>query len=156
MLSAVASQAFTGVFTSAYENYQILINITSNSANDGNHYIRLRSATTDATTDYVYYAFAKTTGGSDISWSSPSTFWKIGSQDNSAVGYTGYRVEILRPQLAQRTPITWQGFTIADSSNGYSVAAAGSHTQQTAYDGFNLITENGTITGTVSVYGYNK
>ena len=155
--SAVASQSFTSIFSSTYDNYRIVVNISGNSANDGDQFLRLRSASTDATTNYQYSSFIKSANGTDQSFNSTTpTYIKLGAQDTSAVQGQAYSVDIVSPFLAQYTKFNCNVTLQTDAGVWCGGVVSGLNYNQTSYDGFTLHTQNGTFTGTASVYGYNK
>jgi len=157
--SAVANQAITSVFSATYDNYRIVVNISNNSANDGDQYIRVRSGSTDLTTStYAYTSFIKRADtAADVSWTaSPGSFVKLGAQDSASSQGQQYSIDIISPFLAQWTKFSGTITSQNDAGAWIGGSVAGLVFNTTSYDGFNLITQNGTFTGTVSVYGYNK
>ena len=155
--SGVASQSFTSIFSSTYDNYRIVVNISGNSANDGDQFLRLRLASTDATTNYQYSSFIKTATGTDQSFNSTTpTYIKLGAQDNASAQGQAYSVDIISPFLAQYTKFNCNVTLQTDAGAWCGGVIAGLNYNQTSYDGFTLHTQNGTFTGTASVYGYNK
>jgi len=157
--SAVASQSFNNVFSATYDNYRIVVNVSGNSNNDGDQYLRLRSSGTDLTaSSYAYTSWIKRADtAADVSWTaSPSTFIKLGAQDNVEKQGQAYLIDIISPFLTQWTKFTGTIVSQNDTSAFIGGSVGGLVFVTTSYDGFTLITQNGTFTGTVSVYGYNK
>ncbi len=157
--SAVASQSFTSIFSSTYDNYKILVNISTNSNNDGNQFFRLRSGSSDISTNtYAYSSYIKkSVAGTDVSWNaSPDSFIRLGAQDSSEKQGQAYSIDIFSPFLAQWTKMTAQITTLLDDAQWAGGVVSGLNFNATSYDGFTLHTQNGTFTGTASVYGYNK
>ena len=80
------------------------------------------------------------------------------SQTSQTIGLPGgsrnsTNVEIYSPFLTATT--NFQSFNYSDGYNGLQFFT-GLFTATTSFTGFTLIPAAGTITGTVSVYGYNK
>jgi hypothetical protein len=156
--SAVANIALNNVFTSAYENYKLMIEITNSSA--GNLVaIRMRSGGTDnASTNYNGQISQRTT--TNTSWTlyagSSSNYMEC-FNTNAGVGGSGY-VDIFGPATAAYT--TMLGYGMQRNSNVAIGALVGYNSSTmsvtTAYDGFNLFPLSGTLTGTVRVYGYRN
>ena len=63
-----------------------------------------------------------------------------------------HNYEINKPFNAEPTVTKSYGI----QRNGTAIMVFGSHDLSTSYDGFSLIISAGTMTGSVSVYGYNK
>jgi hypothetical protein len=155
--TSTSSISLNTIFNSSYNNYRILVDITSNSANDGWHFLKLRSGTTDASTTYYYAFWARTHAGFDVSQQGNNvSSFKVGQMDNSATGYQGYFIDLIDPFTANKTKMGHYGSAITDSSVVQGFAGGGVHDVSSSYDGFSLISENGNITGSISVYGYNK
>ena len=153
--SAVASQSLSP-FSATYENYLLLINLTTNSANDGDIYFRLRSSTTDATTSYYWgrRGWTSTGVGTDGS-SSNSSAITIMTMDAANVGNQHVQLNVFSPFLGQKTKVGWLGSAQTDSGLFYGQFGGGFLDNANSYDGFSIVNQNGTSTGKVSVYGYN-
>ena len=155
--SAVASQSFTSIFTSTYDNYRVVVNITAVSNNDGDHFVRVRSGSSDITSNYIYSSWVKTSGASDISYNSGSaTYVKLGAQDGASAASQAYSFDIIAPLLTVSTKILANVSMQNDAGSWAGGVVTGLNFNATSYDGFTLHTQNGTFTGTASVYGYNK
>mgnify|MGYP007073085241 CR=1 FL=1 len=146
--SGVATQSFNNVFSTTYDNYKILVKITGSTSTALN--FRLRVSGTDTSTNYYwagnYQRYDQTTESGE-------------NGNNVAQGQIGglqsvrgfHVVEINQPFLATPTQYSSLGFD-AEYKRHYAGAQSGS----TSFDGITLIALSGTMTGTVSVYGYNK
>jgi hypothetical protein len=156
--SAVSSVSLNGVFNSTYDNYRIVVNGSANSANDGNQFFRVRSGSSDVTSStYVYSSFIKSGGGSDLSFNSGAdTLIKIGAQDSAVVQGQSYCYDIISPFLTQYTKISGNSTFQTDTAAWSGGVVVGLNFNQISYDGFTIGTQNGTFTGIVSIYGYNK
>jgi hypothetical protein len=147
--SAVSSQSLNNVFTTNFDNYRILFRAThSSAANDVT--FRLRASGTDnSTANYnlqLLTAVSTTITGSNSFNQTSVIFSRISNND---VGICSG--DIFGPALAQRTSFINQ----INLDNGYRVHL-GEHNVASAFDGFTLTVASGTMTGVVSVYGYNK
>ena len=153
--SAVASQSINSVFNSTYTNYRLMINITDASTDDFALTIKFRLSGTDTSTNYVsqrLYAF-QTTVGTDPNVQGTDEIWlALGDKD---FDYTGVSADIYNPNVALPTSLTAMQIG-SNGINNYLTFAGGYNSAATQFDGFTLITSAGTISGSVSVYGYNK
>jgi len=151
--SAVASHSVNNVFSATYTDYRIIV-VGKNDTTDSGLNFRVRANGTDLTTST--YAFLNI--NADVS-SGPS---RDASYSNANVGLGEFNdnraqcvIDISSPFLTERTTGTSRiasdtGATLNQVSNSFVVK------NTTSYDGFTIYPGSGTITGTVSVYGYKK
>jgi hypothetical protein len=154
--SAVSSQSVNTVFNSTYDNYKIIIsNLQGNGAIQALS-MRLRKAGSDNSSN-IYYRQA--VGGSSTSGQfsrAQGTSWVIGGVRDQ--GPMVISMEIFGPQLASQKTNGLSMFQQGSTSepelqmNGYQHDLASS----ADFDGFTIFPGAGTITGIVSVYGYNE
>lgn len=156
---STATTDFQSVFTSDFTNYRIVMDQLLLSG-AGDIYWRLLSGSTPATgTDYGW-AFNGYT-------SAPAAADSGGS--NQSLAYTGVTmtagvanlrvsactIDLMNPQVAERTFALTQAATITNVYRGLSGAAA--HNLTTAYDGIRFLTNSAvTMGGNVTIYGYRK
>ena len=147
--SAVSSLSLNGVFTSAYDNYMVAIRHQGTVTTDELQF-RLRLSGTDATgANYVYQqlaAFSTTVQGLRVS---SNTWARLGNAVSAL--RSGDMTYIFGPNLAQPTAMRAQQASAYD--NASVIDHASTHSLSTAYDGFTIFPQSGTITGLVSVYG---
>ncbi len=148
--SASAEVSVNGCFTSAYENYRVMINLTTNSA-ESQLNLRYRVAGTNSIVNYYY-------GGASTNWDTAvvggfagnnltSTFVAYGVSGNNGMAI----LDIMSPQLAVRTQYIFG--SLNSNTPGNNRNGAGVHTVATAYDGFSLLHPSGNMTGTLRIYG---
>jgi hypothetical protein len=152
--SAVSSVSINNCFTSAYENYRIVVNISSWAVADGNIGLRLRAGGTDTTTNYLSQRHG---GVSGTSFGSANVLGTdemyFGSYISAAPRGCFAAHDILAPQITSQT-VMRGSLGWLDAVNGNSVATVwNAQTSATSYDGFTLIGTQ-SFTGTVRVYGY--
>lgn len=148
-ITLVASQSFTSAstvsvdncFSAAYDNY--LLVVTGNQSQNGSWNIRMRAAGVDNTASA--YSYAGVLSGSGTSGSVIRTA-------DVATGPTGAHVSVYSPFRSEKT--FWR--TTGVYGNSADGAFYGSHSVASQFDGFSLIPDGGTITGTVRVYGYTN
>jgi hypothetical protein len=145
--SAVASQSFNNVFSATYKKYKIIGNIVEAGANSC--FFRLRASGTDAAgsnyvrTNYLLGAAAITPQGGT------STNFTL-SDDNPRNVF--FNVDLYDPFGTVNTLILYNtGFSGLGARNGTVL-----HDLTTSYDGFSVIAGISTISGEISVYGYNE
>jgi hypothetical protein len=149
--SASAAVNVDDVFSSTYENYCLIINHVS-SATDEILRLRLRVSATDASgSNYGYQTLNAINTTVSAGRGTANTSWDIFRNDTS---YNGGIAYIYRPNVAATTQYSSQNAWSLD--NARISLNAGSHTLSTAYTGFTLVPNSGTITGTISTYGINK
>jgi hypothetical protein len=146
--TSVGSQSLNNVFTSSFKNYRIFIN--AKHASDADITIRLRASGTDLTSNnYLegrYYIGSTSSLAAGSSNNTTSTSWSTTSLGTWAGQII---MDIANPQATEVTTAQTQGagrffITLGHSLNNIT----------TSYDGFTIVS-NGTMTGSVSVYGYN-
>jgi hypothetical protein len=154
--SGVTAQSLNaGTFTSAYKNYKLVVNLTAKSATNSLQ-LRVRASGTDATgANYAragYYSYGSGTSGH---WGATGqTFIDLGTVNTAAAGRNVFVLDIANIQLAQETTIT--GNTATQDATGFLwLSYSFLHDVASSYDSLTLYPNAGTITGTVSVYGYN-
>lgn len=151
--TAVTSLSLNGVFTSAYDNYLIVLN-GYGSADTGTNF-RLRAAGSDASgaSDYVFqYLLASGSATPSGARDSAQTFGRIGNLMTTQ--RSGIQVHIYGPYLAQAT--AWRSVTVDGLSSGRIQDFANTHDLSTSYDGFTIYPNSGDFTGTVHVFGYEE
>jgi hypothetical protein len=145
--SAASSTSINNVFSSTYDDYKILIRYTSGA---GAMRMRMRVAGADNTTSNydtrtVNFFSSTLAGESELN----TSIFQVGQGSNSAMS-----IDVYSPFLSEITGFTSQCFYNATDVN--SLTASGALNLTTSFTGFSLLPSTGTITGRVSVYGYEK
>jgi hypothetical protein len=149
--SGVSSQNITGVFSAAYTNYKMFINVVG-STTVQNVLLRMLSGTTPNTAanyNRQIINFSNTT--IDNQRDTGLTSFRVSRCSSSML--TQSWSEIAQPFATENTQI-WSFFQI-DTNSGWT-SDANVLTVTTSYDGFQIFPVSGTITGSVNVYGYAK
>lgn len=146
--SAVSSVSLDNVFSSTYDNYRIVTNVTT-SAN-AQIRIRMRSSGTDLTSSYNWGSFstASTTGYNQYLSQSEVDLFYVPTGQGSGV------VDIFAPYLSLETRLVSDGVSNYLTAARVNVFARVSNTN--SYDGFTLYPSNPSFTGTLRVYGYRN
>jgi hypothetical protein len=153
--TGVASQSVNDVFSATYDVYRLVFQGTS--AGDGSFTLRLRVSGADSTGNDYWYGgsyIVSNSGTQSALIAENATSFSLQEWANKGLLAT---VDIAAPFLARVTPITYhvsynEG-TVAGQQR--TVMGSGAHEQLTSYTGF-TIASSANITGSVSVYGYNK
>lgn len=162
-MNALGAITFTGatsislnnIFSSSYENYKIIFTNTGATANHAT-YVRMRKSGTDSATSYRYGGLAADWNGSlsgaSSGTGSSSQFYPIAG--TSQAYDTGFTAEVFAPMISGRTRFSW----IGNADNGATIWGAtgsGYHNVVDTYDGITFLPTAGTISGIITVYGYN-
>jgi hypothetical protein len=154
--TSASAISLNDVFSATYTNYRILIDTDASEADAGLQ-MRLRVSGTDNTSSNYRFGtgYLTTSGAATFSGQNSAglaTSWRV-----LAVGSAGRAIachDIFNPFSTEETGFVGGWFQI--STNGFSHFGSGNMSVTTSYTGFTLFPTAGTITGTVSVYGYNK
>ena len=146
--SGVSSISLNGCFTGDYDNYRMLVSVDSLSTGV-QLYFRMRLAGADNSSAQYNSAYVEGYSGGTVGGTSTG-------QTQGQFSYSGtnaiHACEMSGPALAKPT-----GFvTTTGRSTPTVVLFGGRHNVSTAYDGITLYPNSGTMTGSVSVFGYKK
>ena len=155
--SAVSSQSVNDVFSATYDNYKFVLNLDSTSSTSHDTVFRLRVGGADLSSASYNGSVIILNSASSVtgSYSTTRTSWGIA---DGAIGQgVTYFMEIGNPfRTTGKHTALWNSWGVAtgnDSAKWYSGQVAAG----TSYTGFSIVNVGtGTITGSVSVYGYNK
>jgi hypothetical protein len=146
--SAVASQTITSIFSATYDNYLILVYGGTGSTSVGVG-LTLGATSTGYYNKLIYGVYGDNTvlGAGN---SNGSSFTNAASTGTN--GISG-KITLLNPFLTKETMF------LADAAQGNTTGAfvtnGGFLNNTTSYTAFTLTPTSGTMTGSVSVYGYN-
>ena len=146
--TTVSSVAITGVFSSTYDNYRIIVSGgTASTATSIS--LKLGATTTGYYAGYPRVAFSGATDA-NLSDNNAASFTRFAAGNTNGLAAN---FDLLAPNLANLTIINGQSLTQTALSNGGM--GSGYLDNTTAYTDFTLTTASGTITGgTIKVYGY--
>ena len=142
------------VFSSTYNNYRIMVNLTASSAQPSACYIRLRYGTTTDSGNYYrggYYCY--TESGVNAFFGGTNSAIEACQADYVYNPTSSGIIELLAPYLSTRTLYT-SYYTNPVNPGMYTGDIKGYLKNNTQYTGFNIYCSGGNINGTVSVYGY--
>jgi hypothetical protein len=142
-----------GTFSATYQNYRILVNCVVNSGS-ATLYGRLRVGGSDNTSSVYQIQRLSSSGGS-----APASY---NSGDQNLWDDFGQLATVPRPisadlfQPFEATPTIFSSVYISGTSGASFRGMVGNHSSSTSFDSFSIIASYGTITGTMSAYGYAK
>jgi hypothetical protein len=164
-LFKISTTSFTGVgsqslanasFSSAYENYKIVITFSDATA-DGQIFFKLRASGTDSSAGYSWGAIGRSMAGSlynNYASSIADGFFLLNA-DAGQPDITSAEITLFNPQLARKTKYISNAAGAESAGNITSFFSAGSHSATTAYDSITFYNAGGgDISGKVTVYGY--
>jgi hypothetical protein len=157
--SAVASQSINDVFSATYDNYLIMLNISTHSAADKNINLRYRVSGADNSTGnyferFVGYTDFNATDNFRNSSATSSFIMPLNSGEND---FYATKIEVFDPFATLRTKtLLHMDGVVGASGAQVTFIGGGVFNATTSFTGFTFFTSTGDITGSVSVYGYNK
>ena len=153
--SAVSSQSVNDVFSTTYTNYRIVI--ASTNASNGTWNFRLRVGGADASGSNYFYATSLIVSGAGTQAAlQAESQTSIDIYENGSAG-ASLEMDIHNVFNAQSTMFSYMITDSRGSGSGAfrSVFGGAQHTLSTSYTGFTFYSSHN-MTGSVSVYGYNK
>jgi hypothetical protein len=155
--SGASSVSLNDVFTTTYDHYKILFNVSSSLGSAEILSLRVRVAGTDLTTSYASAYKGMNTEGTSTSFDealSSTTLTRLGYFSSGTAGKIKGQIDMFAPFLSETTMITGQAQSEKFGARKDSALIYGMTTVTTSYTGFTLFPSSGTMTGTVQVYGY--
>jgi len=151
--SGSSSQSINNCFSTTYANYRVIFYLTDASAQT-NIQARLRVSGSDATganynqAGWIQYGTTLTYDNSTA-----NTSWTFSGMNTASSGQCaeGVSADIYRPFLTAKTAATLISTQNVDTARGRGLV----HTSDTSYTGITFFPLTGTMTGSVSIYGYN-
>jgi hypothetical protein len=147
--SAASSVSLNDVFSATYDTYKIIIDVTKSTSLA--LILKLRVGGADNSSSLYQtqiQTYSNTTVGANRQTN--TTSFQIGNtSDSPEFGV----IEFLNPFAAKATAMSSKTNSTYSGTISSRYGDAG-HNSTTSFDGFSVITSTGTITGSVSVYGY--
>jgi hypothetical protein len=155
--SGASSVSLNNVFSSTYKNYKLVANVTQSSS--GVLQIRWRTAGSDNTAATYYDYFAKpgtnsATYASNYNNGGTSSYFTDNTSGTDSL--KAFSLDIFSPNETQRTYYSGNSVSSANSAGQpyYGGFVFGGFNNTTVFDSMTLFPVSGTITGTISIYGY--
>jgi len=154
--SASTAVSVNGCFTSTYDNYLLVFDLTTSGAAGIN--ITLRLAGTDAVTNYDSQRLLAQSATASAAQSLASIPW-VGSGGTGVASATqSGTMTLFSPALAVATRAQIDNNITPNPMTTSAAYYKGTllHRTTTAYDGFTFTPGTGNITGNVRIYGFNN
>jgi hypothetical protein len=152
--STASSHSIDNCFSATYTNYKIVINLSAVTGSNIDFLVRLRVSSSDATTNYrTVRQFANGTSITVDTDPTGTDDWTLGFITGTGTDVHSGTIDLFNPFSATTT----NGLTSFNGEFGaahYLIACDWANTNATSYDGITFFPASGTISGTVSVYGY--
>ena len=152
-MAAVSSQSLNDVFSTTYDNYKLVIKLTSTLDSRLDFRMRVSGADNSTSNYYKQSNISKDVAVAGAESLAQDKF--IGYGINTSI--TPIVLDVFSPFIAEATAfLGWNHKVETLASTHENNFSSGIHNVATSFTGISLIAASGTITGTVSVYGYNK
>jgi hypothetical protein len=154
--TTASSISINGCFSSIYQNYRIVINVSASSGDTNQIGLKLRVASTDTSTNYTTVrSFTDgTTPGTSANPLGTDEFYVMDS-DKDFNGFSGCFIDLQSPNEAR--PTHYLTFQAGHNGLGFYLQTVGGvQNSSTQFDGASVICTVGNISGTISVYGYRN
>jgi hypothetical protein len=148
--TASSTVSINNCFNSTYDNYKIILSITSASGSV-DMFIRMRASGTDNTSSqYGYYNSNYPMGfAPSNSSASSASFMYTGTTDTTGLSSS---IELYSPFIASKTMTTISAVNPA----GVGYLLYNRMTVTNSYDGITFYPSSGNITGNIRIYGYKN
>jgi hypothetical protein len=152
--SAVATQSISDVFSTTYDNYRVVCNVQPSTTVDLQMRYRVSGAD-NSTSNYNYEGFVTRPNNTNasVSGATNQTSFVIAGLNNGNAN--AFSMDIYQPFISDFTKHSLIGH-MHDSTSYNASLRGGVFAATTSFTGFTIYPSSGTMTGTVSVYGYNK
>jgi hypothetical protein len=148
--SAVASQNITSVFSATYDFYKIVYYASFSTT--ARVQMRLLNNTTPVTSNTYIRSQVSTNGSSATQDSGAATSWEMGGYDAATVSTSG---DFTIVNVFQAEPTLISGIHGSTSARHLAISN-NRQTDNTSFNGYQLIATAGTISGYVQTFGFNK
>jgi len=150
--SGVSSISLNDAFSATYRNYRIVLNHTNSS--EAGILMRLRvSGSDNSSANYGRVRFNNRAGSSGSTGGNTETAWLVNSGSNARKGNSV--IDVSDTFTTENASYVSLGSS-NNGTNTYGDFCAGNMSVTTSYTGFTFFPEaTSTITGSLSIYGYN-
>jgi hypothetical protein len=152
--SAVSAESFNNVFSADYDDYFFKLNYIGSAIQVLRMRLRVSGTDNSSSNNYLFGRFSARESTTSAGGSVGDTGFTIAGGTNARKSNIG--VNINRPFATDNTSFSTLGNSGTTDPVEFVQIHGGSMTVTTSYDGFTLFPASGTITGTISIYGYAK
>jgi len=151
--STVETLLVNGVFSSSYDNYMVVGDITMSTSGVVN--LQLAAAGTAATgSNYDHHYIEAASGTFDSARTTGATSMIIVRSLSVGAPAATFHLDLYAPALAR--PTVTNTYCGNYTNNATILDRTGLHNVSTAYDGFRLNTDTGTASGNLTIYGISQ
>jgi len=147
--SALTNLTLNGVFTGDYDNYMVSMKQLGNTTGQRTQMKFTNSGTPQSSTYTVEFLNAD---GATVSAGRQTIYGRFANQIQTL--WSGVTVYIFGPYLLQ--PTAWRTVDMYADSGARIVDASGTYPDSASHDGMYLVTSSGTVTGKLTVFGFNQ
>ncbi len=161
--TSASAISLNDVFSATYDNYRIIINSNNSTVSAQSNFLRMRVSGADNSSSnyrwsglYIFDNSATPTVSGQASNGLGTSFYSGGS--SSTAGFTPVTVlDLSNPFATKHTSYVSSDYSYDQfGTRGGVDTQGGVMSVTTSYTGFTIVSGSGTITGSISVYGYNK
>ena len=156
--SGVTSVSLNGCFSSTYDAYKVLVDITASSAGSDLSF-KYRTAGTDLSGTYYGGFTGLNHSGTGVTWAINNSSGAKVAEFNTFTKRAGFvDLSLSGPFLSDTKSATWNAVCVHTSTQTGMGGAGGVgyDTSGSASDGISFIKSSGTMNGTIRVYGLKK
>lgn len=154
--SAQSTVLIQNVFSTTYDSYRIVLELSGASTNLAINTRLASGATINTASNYSYGGlFGRSNGTTGSFNGSAAQQWQFGGATNAQANLWACSLDLVNPRLSQRTAIIWQQ-TAFDATSFYSASVSGYHDENNQFDGIAFVASSGNITGISRIYGYRN
>ena len=151
--TGVTSVMMNGIFTTDYDNYQIILTLSGISVTSNLRGRLCKNGGGNNTFYYVQEVTFQSTTVSSVRTNNTNAAY-LGAFDT---GYPGTRtIDVQSPRLNRVTQMIGMFNRFQSGLGNSSGLVASDHQVVDTFDGFQIYPDSGNITGTIRVYGYNN
>jgi hypothetical protein len=154
-ITAQSTVQISNVFTATYRNYKIIADFPTVSAG-GTLTFQFTSSGTASTVNYQMMGTGLTSAGTTSNYNSSGGSSAFLLQYNSSYPCHGFTLDLLAPQIAQKTVGLLQTAYVSSIADPTARTIGLLHEVATSYDGIKLTASAGNVTGTLKIYGYQN
>ena len=154
--SAQSSVSLNGVFTSTYENYRIVLSNLNGSGSTAGVQFRLRKSGSDNSSNIYWRQDVNAAATAVNANRAQSTSWVVAAVRDQGPFNSVFDLTSPNQASIKTGLLCLFSFNSASEIQGRFLAGTHDLASSADFDGFSLIPESGTMTGNISVYGYNK
>jgi hypothetical protein len=149
--SAVSAQTIDSLFSSTYNNYKIVVNITGCSGADVDLYAQFRSGGSNVTTNNNTQTLVQ--HSTTITGAQRSDLIVLGQISTTYPTFANQTVDVCNPFLSATTTISANGGYVTNAGVPFQFRSWGYNFSTTSMTGINIYPSSGTISGTIRIYG---